>query len=57
MKLTAETYVSPLANQGTFENVIIQDLSLTNKRLEKYISIGFEMSYINNGKKIILDIK
>jgi hypothetical protein len=57
MKLTTQTYVSPLVNQGTFENVIIQDVSLTHKRLEKYISIGFEMSYIKNGQKVVLDTK
>jgi hypothetical protein len=57
MKLIAQTYASPLINQGTFDNVIIQDVSLTHKRLEKYISIGFEMSYVKNGQKVILDTK
>jgi hypothetical protein len=57
MKLIAQTYVSPLINQGTFDNVIIQDVSLTHKRLEKYISIGFEMSYLKNGQKVVLDSK
>jgi hypothetical protein len=57
MKLHAAIYTSPLLNQGTFENVIIQDVSLTHKRLEKYISIGFEMSYVKNGQKVVLDVK
>lgn len=57
MKLKSLNYVSPLLNQGTFENVTIKDVSLTHKRLEKYVSIGFEMSYIKNGQKVVLDTK
>lgn len=55
MKLTAQTYVSPLLNQGTFVNVTIQDVCLTHKRNEKYISITFEMSYLKNDQKVVLD--
>jgi hypothetical protein len=55
MKLTAQTYVSPLLNQGTFANVTIDDVCLTHKRIEKYIAITFEMSYLKNDQKVILD--
>lgn len=57
MKLIAQTYVSPLLNQGTFENVTIEDVCLTHKRHDNYIAIGFEMSYIKNGQKVVLDKK
>jgi hypothetical protein len=57
MKLVAQTYVSPLMNQGTFENVIIEDFSVTHKRLERYLAIGFEMYYVKNDQKIVLDTK
>lgn len=57
MKLTAQTYVSPLLNQGAFENVIIEDVCLTHKRHDNYIAIGFEMSCIINGQKVVLDTK
>jgi hypothetical protein len=57
MKLQAQTYVSPLLNQGTFANVSIEDVCLTHKRNEKYISITFEMSYLKNGQKVVLDTK
>lgn len=55
MKLKAISYVSPLLNQGTFENVTIEDVSLIHKRNEKYISITFEMSYLKNDQKVVLD--
>ena len=54
MKLLAQTYISPLANQGTFTNVTIEDVCLTHKRNEKYISIAFEMSYLKNNQKVVL---
>lgn len=57
MKLQAQTYVSPLLNQGAFENVIIEDVCLTHKRHDNYIAIGFEMSYVKNGQKVVLDTK
>lgn len=55
MKLNAQTYVSPKLEQGTFTNVTIEDVCLTHKRHDNYIAIGFEMSYIKNDKKVILD--
>ncbi|MFV8370879.1 hypothetical protein [Flavobacterium sp. LB2P74] len=55
MKLRAINYVSPLLNQGTFANVTIEDVCLTHKRNEKYISISFEMSYLKNDQKVVLD--
>ena len=57
MKLTAQTYTSPNLLQGTFENVVIEDIKLTHKKLDKYLAITYEMSYQKNGKKIILDTK
>ncbi|MDI5894409.1 hypothetical protein [Flavobacterium algoritolerans] len=55
MKLIAQSYISPLLNQGTFTNVTIEDVCLTHKRKEKYISIAFEMSYLKNDQKVVLD--
>lgn len=57
MKLQAQTYNSPLLHQGTFENVTIEDVCLTHKRHDNYIAISFEMSYIKNGQKVVLDTK
>lgn len=57
MKLTAQTYNSPNPLQGTFENVTIEDVSITHKRLDKYLSITFEMYYLKNDKKVVLDTK
>lgn len=54
MKLIAQTYVSPLLNQGTFANVTIEDVCLTHKRNDKYLSIGFEMYLIKNEQRISL---
>lgn len=55
MKLTATSYTSPKPTQGTFENVTIEDYSLTHKRHDKYISIGFDMYYMNGEEKVSLD--
>lgn len=57
MKLQSQTYVSPLLNQGTFTDVTIEDVCLTHKRHDNYIAIGFEMSYVKNGQKVVLDTK
>jgi hypothetical protein len=57
MKLTAQTYTSPNSLQGTFENVVIEDIKLTHKKLDKYLAITYEMSYLKNGEKVILDTK
>lgn len=55
MKLHAAIYTSPLLNQGTFTNVTIEDVCLIHKKNEKYISIAFEMSYLKNNQKVVLD--
>lgn len=55
MKLTAQKYISPSLNQGSFDNVIIRDVSITHKRFEKFLSIGFEMYYMKNEIKVLLD--
>jgi hypothetical protein len=57
MKLTTQKYESPLENQGSFDNVIIQDVAITHRRLDKFLSIRFEMSCIKNNKKVIICIK
>ena len=57
MKLQAQTYVSPKLGQGTFTDVTIEDVCLTHKRHDNYIAIGFEMSCIKNGQKVVLDTK
>lgn len=57
MKLQSQTYVSPKLEQGTFTNVYIEDVSMTHKRNDKYISIGFEMYFIKNGQRVVLDTK
>ena len=57
MKLKAQNYVSPKLRQGVFENVIIQDISVTHVRHQKYLSIAFEMYCIKNDEKVVLDTK
>ena len=57
MKLIAQNYNSPMATQGSFENVIIEDVQLTQKRGEKYLSITFEMYYMKDGRKMVLATK
>lgn len=54
MKLTVQNYVHPNPSFGTFQNVIVQDVCVTHKRLEKYLSIIFEMSYLKDGLKVVL---
>jgi hypothetical protein len=55
MKLKATIYKSPDLFQGTFENVFIEDVSFELKRQEKYLRINFDMYYIKNEQKIILE--
>lgn len=57
MKLESEKYVSPNLKQGILENVIIEDISVTHVRHQKYLSIAFEMYCIKNGEKVVLDTK
>lgn len=57
MKLSAQSYTSTNPLQGTFENVIVEDIKITHKKLDKYLAITFEMSYLNNGEKVVLDTK
>lgn len=51
-----QTYMHPNPAFGVFQNVIVQDVSVIHKRLEKYLSITFEMSYLKDGLKVILGI-
>lgn len=55
MKLTAPIYTSPNLLQGTFENVFIEDVSFELKRQDKYLRINFDMYYVKNDQKIILE--
>jgi hypothetical protein len=55
MKLKSETYISPILTEGTFKDVIIEDVSIQHKRIEDYIQITFEMYYIVNEQKIVLE--
>lgn len=54
MKLLAKNYNSPLATQGTFQDVFIEDVCITHKRIEKYLSITFQMYFIKNNQRINL---
>jgi hypothetical protein len=55
MKLQSQFYISPNATQGEFKNVTIEDVCITHKRNEKYLSITFEMAYLKNSQKVVLD--
>ncbi|MFV5697749.1 hypothetical protein ACM55H_05215 [Flavobacterium sp. ZT3R17] len=57
MKLAAQKYISPLAIQGSFSNVVVEDVKLTHKRFDKYLAITYEMSYLRDGQRIVLDTK
>jgi hypothetical protein len=57
MKLFCTNYESPLDTQGTLSNVYIEDVELRHRRIDKTLSILFEMYYFKNGKKVILDRK
>lgn len=53
MKLKAQTYVSPIVTEGTFENVIIEETSFQVKRKENYFRIDFDM-YLEDKPEVIL---
>jgi hypothetical protein len=56
MKLIPITgkYVSPIENQGTFENVTIEDREMIIRRKEKFLAVKFVLFYEKDGKEIIL---
>lgn len=55
MKLFAEIYPSPQDNEGTYQNVYIEDVSYQVKRNENLFSIDFEMYHFKNDKRVKLD--
>lgn len=55
MKLKSEIYVSPILTEGTFKDVIIEDVSIQHKRIDDYLQITFEMYYIVNEQKVVLE--
>ncbi len=59
MKLIPITgkYISPLLNQGTFENVAIEDREIIVRRKENFLSVKFVLFYIKEGKEIIIGAK
>ncbi|MDN3595324.1 hypothetical protein [Zunongwangia endophytica] len=50
-------YNSPMAVQGKFENVFIEDREITIKRNENFLSVKFVMFYLKDEKEIILGSK
>lgn len=54
MKLFCQNYVSPLETEGKFENVYFEDVSYTRNRLSNSLIIIFEMYFIKNNKRIVL---
>jgi hypothetical protein len=56
MKLIQQnlTYTHPNPSFGVFQGVTVTDVCITHKRLEKYLSIIFEMSYLKDGLKVVL---
>lgn len=59
MKLipTTGNYISPLPNQGTFQNVAIEDREIIIRRSENFLSIKFVMFYHKDGKEVIIGTK
>jgi len=55
MKLISANYESPRLDQGTFLNVIIQDSAIIHQRLNKYLAIDFEVSYLKKEQKVVLE--
>jgi hypothetical protein len=55
MKLQAQTYISPILTEGTFENVFIEETKFEVKRKDKYFAITFEMYCFKNEQRVLLD--
>ena len=55
MKLTSQIYNSPILTEGKFENVAIEETSITLKRQDSYLKIDFEMYIEKEGQTILLD--
>ncbi len=57
MKLQAANYTSPIATEGTFNNVFVEEKSIYIEKAKKYMSIEFEMYYFKDEEKIELDTR
>lgn len=55
MKLKCSTYNSPIDSEGIFNEVYIEDTSYSIDRINKMFIIKFEMYYIKNSKRIVLE--
>jgi len=55
MKLRSINYISPIATEGSFEEVFIEETEVLIKKNKKYMSITFEMYCIRNEERIVLD--
>ena len=55
MKLTAQTYNSPILTEGKFENVSIEETVITLKRQDAYLRIDFDMYVEREGQIVVLD--
>jgi len=54
MKLHAQTYMSPILTEGTFEDVFVEETSIQLKRKDTYLRIDFDMYYIKNNQAVVL---
>lgn len=54
MKLIAQTYNSPNPKEGTFSNVVIEEISFQIQRKESYFKIDFSM-YLQEQPNIVLE--
>ena len=55
MKLTAAIYNSPILTEGKFENVFIEEMTITLKRKDSYLRIDFDMYIEKDNQLIFLD--
>lgn len=54
MKLTAKIYNSPILTEGKFENVFIEETSITLRRKDSYLRIEFEMYIEREARTLVL---
>lgn len=54
MKLQSQAYTSPIATEGIFSTVFIEETSIQLKRQENYLKIDFEMYCLRNNERVIL---
>jgi len=54
MQLYTPTYHSPSPTEGTFTEVFIEEVSFERKRIDKHLTIRFEMYYFRGEEKIVI---